>query len=140
MKVLVIALLVTSICISAPCAPTLVACACGVEGTVCLTDLQMFEYATHIEMAPDLMGNHSNYHGVAVFQIGFDEKGRVTGADAISGHPLGVSHLMAAVSRWKFKPIMENGVKKRGCGKLWIKFAMRENVPSVEVLRGPTQD
>lgn len=76
MKVLVIALLVTSVCISAPCAPTLVACACGVEDTVCLSDLQMFEYATHIEMSPDLMGNHSNYHGVAVFQIGFDEKGR----------------------------------------------------------------
>ncbi len=140
MKVLVVALLVISLCVSAPCAPTLVACACGVEDTVCLSDLQMFEHTTHIEMAPDLMGKHSNYYGVAAFQIGFDEKGHVTGADAISGHPLGVSHLMAAVSRWKFKPIMVNGVKKRGCGKLWIKFVMRENVPSAEVLRGPTQD
>ena len=99
----------------------------------------MFERTTHVEMAPDRMGKHSNYYGVAVFQIGFDEKGYVTGADGISGHPLGVSHLMEAVSRWKFKPITVNGVKKRGCGKLWIKFAMRENVPSAEVLRGPTQ-
>lgn len=101
------------------------------------TDIRIStERATHIEMAHDRMGEHSNYQGVAVFQIGFDEKGRVTGAGAISGHPLGVSRLMEAVSRWKFKPITANGVKKKGCGKLWIKFAMRENVPSAEVLRG----
>jgi hypothetical protein len=73
-------------------------------------------------MEPDKMGNHSNYNGVAVFQIGFDEKGRVTGADAISGKPLGISHLMAAVSRWNFKPVVVNGMKKGGCGKLWIKI------------------
>jgi hypothetical protein len=100
----------------------------------------MPKHANHVEMEPDVMGNHSNYRGVAVFQIGFDEKGRVTGADAISGHPLGVSHLMAAVSKWKFKPVVVNGMKKRGCGKLWIRFAMTENVPSAEVLEGPTQD
>jgi len=91
-------------------------------------------------MEPDNMGNHSNYRGVAVFQIGFDEKGHMTGADAISGQPLGISHLMAAVSRWKFKPVVVNGMKKRGCGKLWIRFAMKENVPSAEVLKGPAKD
>jgi hypothetical protein len=120
---------------------------CTDAGCVCLgrrdglpigrTDVQS---ATHVEMEPDKMGNHSNYRGVAVFQIGFDEKGRVTGADAISGQPLGISHLMAAVSRWKFKPAVVNGMKKRGCGKLWIRFAMRENVPSAEVLKGPAKD
>ena len=47
---------------------------------------------------------------------------------------------MAAVSRWKFKPVVMNGVKKRGCGKLWIRFAMTENVPLAEVLKGPTQE
>ena len=140
MKVIVVALLAISVCVGAPCAPTLVACACGVADTVCLSDLQMFEHATHIEMDADRMGKHSNYQGVAVFQIGFDERGHVTGAEATSGHPLGVSYLIAAVSRWKFKPIMLDGVKKRGCGRLWIKFAMRENVPSAEVLRGPKQD
>ena len=29
-----------------------------------------------------------------------------------------------------------NGMKKRGYGKLWIRFAIRENVPSAEVLKG----
>ena len=126
-------------CVSPAIAQTLVACTCDVE-TVCLSDAQMSNHATHVEMEPAKMGNHSNDRGVAVFQIGFDEKGRVTGADAISGQPLGISHLMAAVSRWKFKPVVVNGMKKRGCGKLWIRFAMRKNVPSAEVLKGPGKD
>jgi hypothetical protein len=46
---------------------------------------------------------------------------------------------MTVVSRWKFKPVVVNGKKKRGCGKLRIRFAMRENVPSAEVRKGPTQ-
>ncbi len=126
------------VCVSPAIAQTLVACACDIE-TVCLSDAQMSKYATHVEMEPDRMGSHSTYRGVAVFQIGFDEKGRVTGADAISGQPLGTSHLMTVVSRWKFKPVVVNGKKKRGCGKLRIRFAMRENVPSAEVRKGPTQ-
>jgi hypothetical protein len=70
-----------------------------------------------------------------VFQIGFDEKGRVTGADAISGHPLGISHLMVGVSKWRFRPATVNGATKKACGKLSIQFAMKENVPSAEVVR-----
>jgi hypothetical protein len=132
-------LIAAFVCASPAIAQTLVACACDAE-TVCLSDAQISRHATHVEMEPDKMGNHSNYRGVAVFQIGFDEKGRVTGADAISGQPLGISHLIAAVSRWTFKPVVVNGMKKRGCGKLWIRFAMRENVPSTEVLKGPAKD
>jgi hypothetical protein len=63
---------------------TLVACSCELANTVCLTDVEMSEHALHIQMEPDRMGNHSNYRGVSVFQIGFDERGRVTGASAIS--------------------------------------------------------
>jgi hypothetical protein len=112
----------------------LVACACEIENTACLTSAQMAQHAVHIEMEPDRMGNHSNYEGVAVFQIGFDEKGRVTGAEAISGHPLGISHLMATVSKWRFRPVIVNGSRKRACGKLFIKFTMKENVPSAKVV------
>jgi hypothetical protein len=63
---------------------TLVACSCELANTVCLTDVEMSEHALHIQMESDRMGNHSNYRGVSVFQIGFDERGRVTGASAIS--------------------------------------------------------
>jgi hypothetical protein len=52
----------------------LVACSCDLANTVCLTDLEVSEQAVHVEMEPDRMGNRSNYRGVAVFQIGFDEK------------------------------------------------------------------
>src|SRR5260221_3365866 len=110
---------------------------CGVAPTVCLSDVQMAEHAVRVEMEPDRLGNHSNYHGVAVFQIRFDEKGRVTGATAISGHPLGISRLMAAVSKWRFNPVIADGVKKKACGKLSVKFVMKENVPSAEVMREP---
>ncbi len=113
----------------------LVACACEIENTVCLTSEQMAQHALHVEMEPDRMGNHSNYEGVAVFQIGFDEKGQVTGADGMSGHPLGVSHLMAAVSKWRFRPVIVKGARKRACGKLVIKFTMKENVPSAKVVK-----
>jgi hypothetical protein len=112
----------------------LVACACEIENTECLTSAQMAQHAIHVEMEPDRMGNHANYEGVAVFQIGFDEKGWVTGAEAISGHPLGISHLMAAVSRWRFRPVIVKGARKRTCGKLFVKFTMKENVPSAKVV------
>jgi len=128
-----------SVCVCPAVAQTLVACGCDVE-TVCLSDAQMSNRAIHVEMEPDTMGNHSNYRGVAVFQIGFDEKGRVSGAEAISGTPLGIAHLSAAVSKWRFKPIVVNGVKKKGCGKLLVRFAMRENVPSADVLREPMRE
>ena len=91
-------------------------------------------------MEPDRMGKHSNYSGVAVFQIGFDERGRVTGASAVSGHPLGISHLMAAVSKWRFRPVILKSVKKKACGRLSIEFAMKENVPSAKVMIGPIQN
>jgi hypothetical protein len=87
METLLRAFVAAFVCVSPAVAQTLVACACDVE-TVCLTDAQISKHATHVEMEPDKMGNHSNYRGVAVLQIGFDEKGRVTGADAISGNPL----------------------------------------------------
>ena len=139
MGTLLRALTVAFVCVSPTFAQTLVACGCD-AATVCLSDVEMSKHAMHVEMEPDKMGNHSNYRGVAVFQIGFDEKGRVTGADAVSGEPLGISHLMAAVSKWKFKPVVVNGIRKRGCGKLSVRFAMRENVPPAEVLKRTTQD
>ena len=135
MKSLILVVMAALGCASAVAAQTLTACSCEVPNTVCLSDIEMSEHAVHVEMVPDRMGNHSNYNGVAVFQIGFNEKGRVTSARAISGHPLGISHLMAAASKWRFRPMVVKGVKKRGCGRLSMKFAMRENVPSAEVLR-----
>jgi TonB family protein len=114
---------------------SLVACSCEIENTVCLTQGEMAEHVAHIEMKPDLMGNHSNYSGEAAFVVGFDERGRVTGASAISGHPLAISHLMAGVSKWRFKPVVLRHQRKQACGRLVIQFAMKENVPSASPVR-----
>ena len=140
MNVLVVALIVAFLQVGTYAAQIvqetrLVACACEIENTACLTSAQMAQHAVHVEMEPDRMGNHSNYEGIAVFQIGFDEKGRVTGAEAISGHPLGISHLMATVSKWRFRPVIVKGTRKKACGKLFVKFTMKENVPSAKVVK-----
>jgi hypothetical protein len=139
MKARILALTAVAFLANTAVSQTLVACSCELANTACLADVEMSEHAMHIQMEPDRMGKHSNYSGVAVFQIGFDEWGRVTGASAISGHALGISHLMAAVSKWRFKPVILKGVKKKGCGRLSIEFAMKENVPSARVLREPIQ-
>src|SRR5947209_19620082 len=99
MRTLVAALMAIFACASAAVTQTLIACSCEAASTVCLKDAEMSKQVIHVEMEPDRMGNHSNYSGFGVFQISFDEKGRVTGASAISGYPLGISHLMAAISK-----------------------------------------
>ena len=130
MKARILALAAVAVLANTAASQTLVACSCELANTVCLTDVEMSEHTMHIQMEPDRMGNHSNYKGVVVFQIGFDEQGRVTSASAISGHPLGSSHLMAAVSKWRFRTVILKGAKKKACGRLSIEFAMKENVPS----------
>jgi hypothetical protein len=139
MRVLHLTLIVVFSCVGMSDAQTVrpskpLACACEIDNTFCLTNRQMAQHAIHIEMEPDRLGSHSNYNGVAVFQIRFNAKGRMTGADAISGHPLGISHLMAAVSKWRFRPVKVSGARRSACGKLSINFAMKENVPSAEVV------
>ena len=140
MKARILALTAVAVLANTAASQTLVACSCELVNTVCLTHVEMSDHAMHIQMEPDRMGNHSNYKGVAVFQIGFDERGRVTGASAVSGHPLGISHLMAAVSKWRFRPVILKGVKKKACGRLSIEFAMKGNVPSAKVMIGPIQN
>lgn len=41
---------------------------------------------------------------------------------------------MATVSKWRFRPVIVKGSRKRACGKLFIKFTMKENVPSAKVV------
>ncbi len=85
-------------------------------------------------MAPDLMGNHSNFRGLAVFNVIFDENGKVVKATAISGHGLGIHFLITAAGKWQFKPFVRNGKALKACGNLTVKFAMVENVPSAEAV------
>src|SRR5215470_16159755 len=80
------------------------------NAAVHLTEAQMRSHVEHIEMEPDRMGNDSNGTGIAVFKIIFGEDGRVVCAKVISGHPLAVTLLMAAVGKWRFTPYVRNGI------------------------------
>ncbi len=113
-------------------------CDCGNAQTaalVCLTEKQMSEHATHIEMLPDRMGNHVNVRGVAVFELMVGKDGHVLNAKAISGHPLAIPRLLESVDKWRFKPLIRDGVARQTCGRLTVKFSIVENQPTVEVAR-----
>jgi hypothetical protein len=103
-------------------------------GTDCLTDVQMPQYVKHVEMEPDRMGNHTNLQGVAVFRIAFDKHGRVDCAEALSGHPIAISLLMASLGRWRFKRFVRNGTSVRACGRLSVRFSVAEGRSTVKVI------
>jgi hypothetical protein len=102
---------------------------------VCLTGTQMSAQVTHIEMQPDRMGNHVNVRGVAVFELMVGKNGHILNAKAISGHPLAIPLLLESVDKWRFKPVIRDGVARQACGRLNVKFSIVENQPKVEVAR-----
>ncbi len=122
-------------CLDDAVAKRTLSCPCRTTGMMCLTEGQVSKQVSRIEMEPDRMGNHTNLRGIAVFQVTFDENGRVVSARAISGHPLAIEFLVTAAERWRFKPYLQNGVARKVCGRLRVKFSMIENKPSAEVLK-----
>jgi hypothetical protein len=110
-------------------------CDCTTGKTVCISEAQMAGSATHIEMEPDLMGNHSNASGVVVFQLIVGKNGKVKNAQAISGHPIAISLLIGAVPKWRFQPFVEDGTKKQTCGPISLRFRILNNRTSVEVMK-----
>ena len=105
-------------------------CACAER----LKESQMSRQVEHIEMEADVMGNHVNVNGIAVMEVTVDNDGHVQCVQALSGHPLAITHLMEASRRWKFKPYLKNGSTQRFCGRLRLNFSFVENKPSVEVV------
>jgi hypothetical protein len=110
-------------------------CGNGAQAVVCLTETQMSAQVKHIEMQPDRMGNHVKVGGVAVFALIVDKGGRVLKTKAISGHPLAVPRLIGTVDKWRFKPLMRDGVAHQTCGRLSLKFSTVENQSKVEIAR-----
>jgi len=107
-------------------------CAC----TEHIKESQMSSQAEHIEMEPDVMGNHVNISGVAIMEVAVERNGRVQCVQALSGHPLAITHLIAASRNWRFKPYVKNGIARQFCGRLRLKFSFVENQPFVEVVGG----
>jgi hypothetical protein len=94
----------------------------------------MSKRVQHIEMEPDVMGNHVNVNGIAVMEVAVEQDGRVRCIQALSGQPLAITHLIAASHKWKFKPYLKDGGAQRFCGRLRLEFSFVENRPSVEVV------
>lgn len=111
------------------------ACSCANPETVCLMAVQMASHVRHIAMQPDLMGNHSNGSGIAVFEITFGKDGRVVNAEAISGHPLAIQLLIGAAPKWRFRPLVQHGAARQACGRLAVKFSIIENQTSAVVVQ-----
>lgn len=104
-------------------------CACAEH----LEESQMSRQVEHIEMGADVMGNHVNVKGIALMEVTVDNDGRVLCVQALSGHPLAITHLIEASRSWKFKPYLKNGSAKQFCGRLRLNFSFVENKPSVDV-------
>lgn len=102
---------------------------------VCSNDMQMSTQVKHIEMQSDRMGKHVNFRGVAVFELMVGKNGRVLNAKAISGHPIAIHLLLGSVDKWRFKPLIRDGVARQTCGRLTAKFSIVENVSNVQVER-----
>ena len=99
-----------------------------------LSESQMSRQVEHIEMGADAMGNYVNVKGIALMEVSVDDDGGVLCVQALSGHPLAITHLIEASRRWRFKPYVRNGSSQRFCGRLRVNFSFVENKPSVEVV------
>lgn len=53
-------------------------------------------------------------------EVTVDNDGRVLCVQALSGHPLAITHMIEASRRWKFKPYLKNGSAQRFCGRLRV--------------------
>jgi hypothetical protein len=86
-------------------------------------------------MQPDLMDNHANLSGIAMFELKVGKNGHVVNATPISGHPLAIRLLVGSLSNWRFRPLRQDGVAWQTCGWLSVKFSIVENQSKVEVVR-----
>ena len=118
--------------------PSVPCCSCGNSGrsddVVCLSTKDMREHADHIQpLKPSGLEKGLNLSGIVVMEIRFEISGRVECTCAKSGHPIAISAAMEAVPKWTFKPLVSNGVPKAGCGRITIKYRLRDQGSSTEL-------
>ena len=138
-KVIVTLLLATGACwpqtVSEAC------CQCGPHasavqpsGVVCLATKEMRRQVDHIEpLKPSGLGRGLNLAGTVVVEVRFTADGKVVCSTAKSGHPIAVAAAMEAIPKWTFKPLTSNGVAKSGCGRITIKYRLRDRGSSTEL-------
>lgn len=101
---------------------------------ICLGTKQMRGQVDHVEpLKPSGLGKALNLSGTVLVEIRFDADGKVVCSRAKSGHPIAIAAAMEAIPKWTFKPLTSNGVAKAGCGRLTIKYRLRDRGSSTEL-------
>ena len=101
---------------------------------VCLNSREMRDQIEHVEpLKPSGLGRGLNLAGTVVVELRFDPDGKVACFRALGGRPIAVAAAMEAVRKWTFKPLMANGVARAGCGRLTIKYRLRDQGSSTEL-------
>ena len=109
--------------------------ASGQSGDViCLDAKEMRGHVDHIEpLQPSGLGKGLNLAGTLVLEVRFGPDGKVSCSRAKSGHPIAISAAMQAIPKWTFKPVASTGAPKAGCGRLTIKYRLRDQGSSTEL-------
>ena len=101
---------------------------------ICLHAKQMRSHVDHIEpLQPSGLGNGLNLAGTVVLEIQFGADGKVGCSRARSGHPIAISAAMNAIPKWTFKPLILDDVAKGGCGRITIKYRLRDQGSTTEL-------
>jgi Gram-negative bacterial TonB protein C-terminal len=101
---------------------------------ICLSAKDMRAHVDHVEpLRPSGLGKDLNIAGTIVVEIRFGSDGKVACARARSGNPIAISAAMEAVPKWTFKPIVLKGATKSGCGRITIKYRLRDQGSSTEI-------
>jgi TonB family protein len=101
---------------------------------ICLSTKQIHDQVDHIEpLRPSGLGKDLNLRGTVVVEVRFDLDGKVECFRAKSGHPIAISAAVEAIPKWTFKPLLSNGVPRAGCGRITIKYRLRDHGSSTEI-------
>jgi len=86
-------------------------------------------------MQPDRMDRHVNVSGLAVFELIISKSGRVLNAKAVTLPPLASPLLTGSNNKWRFRPLMRDGVARQSCGRLVLRVSIAENQSEVETVQ-----
>jgi hypothetical protein len=116
-------------------------CKCGAHissdrssSPVCLSAKEMRDHVDHMErLQPSGLGKGLNLSGAVVVEIRFGSDGKVVCSRFRSGHPIAIAAATEALPKWTFKPLVSNGVAKAACGRITIKYRLRDQDSSTEL-------
>ena len=101
---------------------------------ICLTAKEMRALVDHIEpLQPSGLDKGLNLTGRLAIEVRFGRDGKVACARALEGHPIAIAAAMDAIRKWTLKPIELSGVPKAGCGRITIKYKLRDRGSSTVI-------